>query len=465
MFCLLLICGFGIGWSNAQTVNRGRLFVVNSVGDSIDVNPGDGFCLDAELQCTLRAAILEANTTSAFDAISFALSYPSKITLTLDELRVIRPLAIVGPGARRLTIERSAVAGTPNFRIFNLARNGFNTHSIRGVGIRNGNCSFGCGIYVDLDTTANLVDISVTNNSGALGGGVGNAGTVNLTRSLVASNVTTHQGGGFINLGFGSIALITDSTITGNTSASGGGLYNNGRMLLINDTISHNVATTQASSIDNSFDPASIVSILNTIVGNDSLAVNSFSGAFSSLGNNIITDARGSTGFIDGLNNDQVSNNNEINPLLGDLSNNGGETDTRALLTNSLAINRGNNCIHTGNCSLPNNQNVRLVSDQRSRFGRLVGQNVDIGAFEAGASQSTGFTIYGGRLPGGASRFQGALLALTNARSGDKVLSPVNPIGNFRLNNLSLDDTYILEIYNKRRAFFDPVIITFDGIP
>jgi CSLREA domain-containing protein len=56
-------------------------FYVNSTGDGHDANPGDGVCNDgtvvpppnvnATLQCTLRAAIEEANALTGFDTIAF----------------------------------------------------------------------------------------------------------------------------------------------------------------------------------------------------------------------------------------------------------------------------------------------------------------------------------------------------------------------------------------------------------
>ena len=46
-------------------------FTVNSIGDSGDGNPGDGVCTDGTGNCTLRAAIEEANATPDTDIIGF----------------------------------------------------------------------------------------------------------------------------------------------------------------------------------------------------------------------------------------------------------------------------------------------------------------------------------------------------------------------------------------------------------
>ena len=58
-------------------------FTVNSTGDSPDVSVGDGTCLTATAgECTLRAAIQEANVGVASDTISFAIggAGPHKIS-------------------------------------------------------------------------------------------------------------------------------------------------------------------------------------------------------------------------------------------------------------------------------------------------------------------------------------------------------------------------------------------------
>jgi CSLREA domain-containing protein len=51
-------------------------FVVNNLGDDPDGNPGDGICdipAGGPVQCTLRAAIMEANTTTTVDFVEFSL--------------------------------------------------------------------------------------------------------------------------------------------------------------------------------------------------------------------------------------------------------------------------------------------------------------------------------------------------------------------------------------------------------
>ena len=71
---MLPVIRFGI--ASAATLE------VNSVGDSVDINPGDGFCDDGTGNCTLRAAIDEANASVGADTINFNISGSGVHTIT-----------------------------------------------------------------------------------------------------------------------------------------------------------------------------------------------------------------------------------------------------------------------------------------------------------------------------------------------------------------------------------------------
>jgi hypothetical protein len=121
---------------------------------------------------------------------------------------------------------------------------------------------------------------------------------------------------------------------------------------------------------------AGAVDVLNTIVaGNRAdfdprLMVQSpdVSGGFSSLGHNLIGSGIGSSSFVNGVNGDQVgTNDNPIDPLLGPLADNGGPTQTMALLPGSPALAAGD-------------PNGAPPTDQR---GVERGAQIDIGAYQA----------------------------------------------------------------------------------
>ena len=81
-------------------IAHGATFVVNSTADPLtvgpgDSNPGDGVC-DFLGECTLRAAIAEANALPGKDTIAFDL--PTSHTITINDLlpAITDPVVIDG---------------------------------------------------------------------------------------------------------------------------------------------------------------------------------------------------------------------------------------------------------------------------------------------------------------------------------------------------------------------------------
>ncbi len=98
-------------------------------------------------------------------------------------------------------------------------------------------------------------------------------------------------------------------------------------------------------------------------------------GTFNSQGNNLIGDKGTASGFTDGVNGDQVGTaGSPVDPMLDSLQDNGGFTQTHALLAGSPAIDAGDN-------------SVGLTEDQRGYARPIDGDGdatatIDIGAFE-----------------------------------------------------------------------------------
>lgn len=59
----------------------GLTFVVDNTGDNPDSNPGDGFCDDGAGNCSLRAAIQEANASAGPDTIEFSIDVSGVATI------------------------------------------------------------------------------------------------------------------------------------------------------------------------------------------------------------------------------------------------------------------------------------------------------------------------------------------------------------------------------------------------
>ncbi|MEH2107263.1 DUF4347 domain-containing protein [Nostoc sp.] len=211
------------------------------------------------------------------------------------------------------------------------------------------------------------------------GGGIYNSGTVDITGSTISGN-GAGDGGGVFNDGTFSL---TNSTVSDNSVFSrGGGIYNNnGTLTLTNDTITNNQATgsynieAENGGVFNESD--AIIIVGNTIIagnlvqGGTSIINADVEGNFTDLGNNLVGDNTGSTGFTTSI---LIGTSaNPIDPKLSPLQDNSGATFTNALISDSPAINAGNNAlIPTG-----------ITTDQRGAgFDRISKGTVDIGALE-----------------------------------------------------------------------------------
>jgi hypothetical protein len=205
-------------------------------------------------------------------------------------------------------------------------------------------------------------------NTEVYGGGVDNdRGTLTMANCTVANN----QAVSGLNL----------AGASGRTISAGGGVYSLGELSLVNCTVSGNFITSlaQGSSFALSqgggvcIDPSSPHGgqLVNTIVaGNnsDQFGPDVF-GSFASLGHNLIGATDDSSGWVGSdLTGTKAS---PLNPLLGSLQNNGGSTQTMALLPGSPAIDAGDNNYAPG----PNDQ-------RGDGFSRIVNGTIDIGAFE-----------------------------------------------------------------------------------
>jgi hypothetical protein len=361
-------------------------FTVNNNGDSVDVTPGNGICADADGNCTLRAAIQEANASAGIDLITFDLTNtPATIQLNASlspaELAITETVTINGPGARLLTISGNVNTINGVFKISSpltaqTSISGITIDKSRGHGINN-------------EGRLSLTDVSVKTNKI----GINNSGRLIINRATISSNT----GNGIYLAASSSNVNISNSTITNNLSAtSGGGIHSlSGDVTLNNVTISHNNSEVSGGGIYYN-NAANGFYMRNTIVANntattgpDILALNA-NGKFVSRGNNLIGKSALNMGFVHATDNDKVGTLTVgIDPVLGLLQNNGGATDTRAISISSPAIDAGNMCVISSSC--PNNSPSSVLStDQRGTdFPRIYDGTadgtaaVDIGAFEA----------------------------------------------------------------------------------
>lgn len=338
---------------------------------------------------SLRQAIADA---APGDTINFNLSdCPCVITLTSGELLIGKPLTINGPGAKTLSID-----GNNNSRIFSIVQSG--TFTLAGLTVTNGNGQgtiangngfgggilglFGTLIINDCAIVGNNTPVSgggvffasgvfrmtggaVSGNRARFGGGVCFQDTSgNLTNCTISGNSAIGFGGGFLMIASTratDLTTLTNCTVTGNSGPLGGGLF------VSADSTTRLKNTLVAGNSPPNFGKSLVRAIL------------------TSLGHNL--DGDGSSGFTNSVNGDLVGTmSNPLDALLGPLADNGGPTQTHALLLGSPAINAGNNAFALDADSNP------LQFDQRGPgFPRILGGAVDIGAFERPPFNFNGF--------------------------------------------------------------------------
>lgn len=216
----------------------------------------------------------------------------------------------------------------------------------------------GSGIVLIINTTIS------GNEASTSGGGIKNTGPlVTIKKSAITGNIAGTEGGGIENgaTSTDEVVNLTNVTISGNSAPAVGGFNDEGDAgsSLLNVTIANNVATNPANPSSFRVFPGQ-ATIQNTIVVGDTS--NTCFGDIVSLGNNL---ENGDDCNFDPAMDDIIN----ADPLLGPLQNNGGDTDTHALLAGSPALSAADGP------SCPDD-------DQRGA-PRPQGDGCDIGAYES----------------------------------------------------------------------------------
>jgi len=405
---IAIACGI---LSLASAASFAAVFTVDSTADVADANPGDGVCATATMQCTLRAAVQEANTLGGTNTVNVPAGMYSVAT-PLFTTNATNVLTITGTGAALTTIiDGGLVTG-----IFNLQQG---TTNLNNLVIQNGSIPIvnpgafgactGAGLFVSTPATANVTSSLIAGNQSmnGSGGGICVFGTVTITDSTVQNNFASFGGGGMRVFLVPAAATVINSTFSGNSlngiGAAGAAIESQSALTITNSTISGNIAGTGGSgagvasesgatttSIRNSTITqngggsqldvfAGTVTLVSTIVANPSAGPNCVIGGTGSIvssGNNL--DSANTCQFV------AASDIINANPLLGPLANNGGPTQTHALLALSPAIDKGANPLG-------------LTTDQRGAgFPRVIGAAIDIGSFETSAAAGVAPVITNG---------------------------------------------------------------------
>ncbi|MFN9656616.1 MAG: Calx-beta domain-containing protein, partial [Dolichospermum sp.] len=265
--------------------------------------------------------------------------------------------------------------------------------------------------------TLTITNTTISNNSAEKsGGGISNgdgtysytAGTITINNTTISGNSARENGGGIFNgdgRSYSDEGTITmnNTTISGNSAReNGGGIFNREKTYLNNSTITNNTADLDSNNngkgggiynFDDGYGTTEEVYTKNTIIVNNFHTPNNsgspangiynpdISGLIYGNNHNLIGNLTGASGTI-GTGTDIV----KPNILLGPLQNNGGTTQTHALLDGSPAINAGNNNnipLDVTDTDGDGNTTETTPFDQRGTgFSRIANNRVDIGAFE-----------------------------------------------------------------------------------
>ncbi len=334
-------------------------------------------CSAADNDCTLRGAMTLANRGAGDDTLAFAPAVRGTITIEGAPLPVISgQFAVEGPGANLLKI-----SGAGQLGLFDIAPTGGLT--VSGLTLVRGNRASGSLIFDRGVLTANDCAFQDGFASGAGGAIFVNSASATLNRCTLNNNLSANGGGAisFVGAAPRDVLSLSNCTVTGNSARlTGGAIAANGGLVRIeSSTIANNSSGfAGAVSADGSASSSrfSRIEVANSIIARNRMgdvtlndADGSALGDFVSGGHNLVGFGNGAARF--NATGDRVG---VADARLGALANNGGPTQTLALLPDSPALNAGAS---------------DLTVDQR---GAMRPQNgvADIGAFELRISGQSG---------------------------------------------------------------------------
>jgi Putative Ig domain len=382
----------------------------------------------ADGQCSLIEAIVNANNDAATHADCAAGSGADTIVLPANANVTLTNVSdnTYGPTGLPLITSRITIEGNGAV----IARQGsaaaFGLMAIKDAGdltLQNvtlsGGSSSGNGGGVINRGKLTIEESTISGNTADFGGGVSSDfGTLTIENSTISGNVA-NVGGGVDN--YAGQLTITNSTISGNSANHGGGVYNSGRYYCSQysfDCYFFGTLTLNRSLIaGNQATVAPEIQNLSNVTANNysNVTANNFN-LFGADGNG------GVVGFTPGPTDIVPAHGVQVAQILGPLQNNGGPTQTHALVSSSPAINAGN----LGGCV--DSAGALLTTDQRGFPRPFNGTICDIGSYElqadplavgvttvatgeAGVSFTSDLMIFGGVPPYIVSLTKGALPA------------------------------------------------------
>jgi hypothetical protein len=384
---------FPAGRLTTITLNA-TLNLTNTSGQITIQGPGAG-----------QVAINGNDQNTVFLIVSNVVGEIDSVTVTGGHATIVTPdsTALAGGGIYNkgaLSLSNDLIANNSALGSLPKAGDGGGLYNLGTLTVTNcivsGNSAFGnvggAGGGLFNSGTMVVTNSTVSGNTTGTGGGIWNNGTATIIGSTLSGNSTqwlgmgfTAPGGGIFN--FGSITVI-NCTMTANFAANnaGGGLFDSGQAAgfgqatITDSTISGNFARFGggiefgAGGLFGSIKLSGSIVAGNTVSSTDSTPSDWFGKPADASSSHDLIGVGTNSGLMNGINNNLVgTSGNPLNAHLATLGNNGGLTQTMALLVGSPAVGAGAN--------FQDPQNNPITTDQRG-LSRVIG-GVDIGAFQS----------------------------------------------------------------------------------
>jgi Ca2+-binding RTX toxin-like protein len=262
---------------------------------------------------TLREALVLANANADADTITFDAGLTDQTLLLTDGQLILSNSVTINGDTDSDGDADITISGGGQSRVFSVT-NG--TSTLNALTITNGSSSSGGGVDVGRSAYLIVNNSTFSGNTANSGGGLSSDGFVVIYNSTFSGNTADFGGGVFIDEGF---AFLLNTTLSGNTALYGGGVFNRSATTeLTNVTITGNTATITGnlSSGDSGGGvwaalPAGSLTLTDSIVlGNTAQNDNQISGPITYRDANITTgDAAAVFAVVDADGGGRLANN------------------------------------------------------------------------------------------------------------------------------------------------------------
>ncbi|MCI0604214.1 hypothetical protein L0156_14545 [bacterium] len=245
----LHLLGGSVFWLMA-TLGYAATYVVDATIDSADV--AYQACTAAVNDCSLRGAILKANSIPGMDTIRIPAGTYSLTISGFDDAGLVGDLDVLDATLLRGFGGGTTIDSLVDERVIHIFGAVEGIVELQNLTITGGFQNDGAGVRVEsgnvLISNCNILENDASSHSG---GGIYNNGALTIRNSTIRDNIALHDGAGIYNSANGTLSLFNSKVKNNESDRSGGGLYNLGTVSAVRSTFLDNTATSEGGGIDN----------------------------------------------------------------------------------------------------------------------------------------------------------------------------------------------------------------------